>query len=159
MPTAPSTSSGRCPEGWNWRSHGSRRATNSTTANCDVASTSERYPVIVGTLTGVECRDAHPNYVVTGDIAFHGKTRAFEHEMQIVAGPTGVTLTGESQFDIRQFGMKPPSMLMVRVYPEINVRIELLGTPHAGENRDTHEESHRIGRVSWRFMPVGRRAH
>ncbi len=31
-------------------------------------------------------------------------------------------------FDIREFGMKPPSMLMVRVYPEISVRVELHGT-------------------------------
>jgi len=30
-------------------------------------------------------------------------------------------------FDIREFGMKPPSMLMVRVYPEIAVRVELHG--------------------------------
>jgi hypothetical protein len=37
-------------------------------------------------------------------------------------------LTGEYVFDIRQFGMKPPSMLMIRVYPEIEVRVELYGT-------------------------------
>ena len=39
----------------------------------------------------------------------------------------GVSLTGEDVFDIREFGMKPPSMLMVRVYPEISVRVELHG--------------------------------
>ena len=39
----------------------------------------------------------------------------------------GVALTGEDVFDIREFGMKPPSMLMVRVYPEITVRVELHG--------------------------------
>ena len=39
-----------------------------------------------------------------------------------------VSLTGAYVFDIREFGMKPPSMLMVRVYPEISVRVELHGT-------------------------------
>jgi len=37
-------------------------------------------------------------------------------------------LTGEYVFDIRQFGMKPPSMLMIRVYPAISVKVELHGT-------------------------------
>ena len=39
-----------------------------------------------------------------------------------------VSLVGDYVFDIREFGMKPPSMLMIRVYPEISVRVELHGT-------------------------------
>ena len=65
--------------------------------------------------------------MVTGDVSFHGKTRTFEHGMQIDVHDDGVALTGEDVFDIREFGMKPPSMLMVRVYPEISVRVELHG--------------------------------
>ena len=68
-----------------------------------------------------------PNYFVTGDIDFHGKTRTFSHGMQIELHDAEITLTGEDVFDIREFGMKPPSMLMVRVYPEISVRVELHG--------------------------------
>jgi hypothetical protein len=56
---------------------------------------------------------------------FHGKTRTFAHGMQIESTDEGMALTGEDVFDIREFGMKPPSMLMVRVYPEISVRVEL----------------------------------
>ncbi len=90
-----------------------------------------RYPTITGTLTSVALSQAHPHYTVTGDVSFHGKTRTFEHEMRIefgAGGADGVSLTGEYVFDIREFGMKPPSMLMVRVYPEISVRVELHGT-------------------------------
>ncbi len=86
-----------------------------------------RYPTIAGRVTKIVVDGAHPKYVVTGDIAFHGKTRTFEHGMQIEVHEEGVALTGEDVFDIREFGMKPPSMLMVRVYPEISVRIELHG--------------------------------
>lgn len=71
---------------------------------------------------------AHPRYLVSGDVLFHGKTRSFQHEMRIQVGSGAVSLSGEYLFDIREFGMKPPSMLMVRVYPEINVRVELHGT-------------------------------
>ena len=54
--------------------------------------------------------------------------------MQIDVHEEGISLTGEYVFDIREFGMKPPSMLMVRVYPEISVRVELHGTRRADES-------------------------
>jgi polyisoprenoid-binding protein YceI len=87
-----------------------------------------RYPTIAGSLTRISPADTHPRYVVTGDISFHGKTLTFEHEMDIVFGSGAVVLSGEDTFDIRQFGMKPPSMLMVRVYPEVHVKVELHGS-------------------------------
>ena len=87
-----------------------------------------RYPTIGGSLTRVSPTDRHPHYVVTGDIAFHGKSLTFEHDMDIEFGPGTVVLSGEDTFDIRQFGMKPPSMLMVRVYPEVQVKVELHGS-------------------------------
>jgi polyisoprenoid-binding protein YceI len=84
-----------------------------------------RYPTISGRLTRIALEGAHPDYVVTGEVDFHGKTRTFEHGMQIESTDDGLALTGQDVFDIREFGMKPPSMLMVRVYPEISVRVEL----------------------------------
>jgi len=87
-----------------------------------------RFPTIAGRLSGIAADGPHPRYTVTGDIVFHGKTRTFEHDMHIEVHEEGVSLTGEYVFDIREFGMKPPSMLMIRVYPEISVRVELHGT-------------------------------
>jgi polyisoprenoid-binding protein YceI len=87
-----------------------------------------RYPTIEGRVTGILSDGSHPRYSVAGDIVFHGKTRSFEHVMDIEIGEDEVSLTGDYVFDIREFGMKPPSMLMIRVYPEIAVRVELYGT-------------------------------
>ena len=87
-----------------------------------------RYPTIGGRVTRIAATGPHPRYAVAGDIEFHGKTRSFEHEMHIEVTEDAVALTGEYVFDIRQFGMQPPSMLMIRVYPEISVRVELHGT-------------------------------
>jgi polyisoprenoid-binding protein YceI len=91
-----------------------------------------RYPTIGGRVTKISADGAHPRYRVAGDILFHGKTRSFEHVMDIEVGADEVSLTGDSVFDIREFGMKPPSMLMIRVYPEITVRVELYGTRDKG---------------------------
>jgi polyisoprenoid-binding protein YceI len=88
----------------------------------------KRYPTIGGKVTGITAVGSHPRYAVRGDISFHGKVRSFEHEMDIEVRDGQVSLTGAYVFDIREFGMEPPSMLMIRVYPEISVRVELYGT-------------------------------
>lgn len=87
-----------------------------------------RYPTIEGRVTKISADGVHPRYLVAGVISFHGKSRSFEHVMNIEIGEEEVSLTGDYVFDIREFGMKPPSMLMIRVYPEIAVRVELYGT-------------------------------
>jgi polyisoprenoid-binding protein YceI len=86
-----------------------------------------RYPTIGGRLTGIT-ETGPRRYAVRGDISFHGKTRSFEHEMDIEVRGGEVSLTGDYVFDIREFGMEPPSMLMIRVYPEISVRVALYGS-------------------------------
>jgi hypothetical protein len=86
-----------------------------------------RHRTIGARLVGVAPSIAHRTYRVTGDVTFHGRVLTFEHDMAIRFDRDDVILSGEDVFDIRQFGMEPPSMLMIRVYPEISVRLELLG--------------------------------
>jgi polyisoprenoid-binding protein YceI len=86
------------------------------------------YPTILGQITEVAQTGRRGHYAVTGDLSFHGRTRSFEHEMSIdIIDGTSIALKGEYVFDIREFNMKPPSMLMLKVYPEIAVRVELYG--------------------------------
>jgi polyisoprenoid-binding protein YceI len=88
-----------------------------------------RYPLIEGQITSVTATDDPTTYLVAGDLTFHGKTRRFEQEMAIaVHSEATIELTGAYVFDIREFGMKPPSMLMLKVYPEVSVRVELYGS-------------------------------
>ena len=37
-----------------------------------------------------------------------------------------ISLTGTSRFDIRDFGMEPPKVLMLKVEPEVDVRVEIV---------------------------------
>ena len=88
-----------------------------------------KHPLIIGQITGVQGTEVAGRYRVTGDLSFHGETRAFEHEMTIALnGQSTIELKGDRVFDIREFGMKPPSMLMLKVYPEVAVRVELYGS-------------------------------
>jgi YceI-like domain len=88
------------------------------------------FPTINGRLRRITATDRPRIYMVSGEISFHGSTRTFEHELRIEVAEHGVEMTGEYVFDIRQFGMEPPSLLMIRVYPEIRVRINLYGVLH-----------------------------
>ena len=37
-----------------------------------------------------------------------------------------VNLAGQSTFDIRDFGMEPPRILLLKVQPEVTVRVEIV---------------------------------
>ena len=127
--TGPSISA--CP--WRgasrWLSTVSPRATSCTTGSSKRRIDARHHPLILGKITGVCGTEAPDRYRVAGDLSFHGETRAFEHEMTIeVHDGSSIALRGERVFDIREFRMKPPSMLMLKVYPEVAVRVELYGT-------------------------------
>jgi polyisoprenoid-binding protein YceI len=81
-----------------------------------------RFPTIDGALTGMRETEKQGRYVVRGDLTFRGVTRSFEDEMVLVTDHDGeIELVGESKFDIRDFGMEPPRVLMLKVEPEVRV--------------------------------------
>jgi len=43
-----------------------------------------------------------------------------------VADEQTIELEGKSRFDIREFGMEPPKMLMLKVDPEVDVRVDII---------------------------------
>ena len=42
-----------------------------------------------------------------------------------------IQLGGASRFDIREFGMEPPRMLMLKVEPEVDIRVEIIAVREA----------------------------
>ena len=86
-----------------------------------------RFPTINGVLTKMEQLDGDSQYRVSGDLAFRGVTRRVEDEMTVnVVDDRTVQLEGQSTFDIRDFGMEPPRILMLRVEPDVVVRVEIV---------------------------------
>ena len=85
-----------------------------------------RFPSIDGVLTGMAAGD-DGRYRVSGDLTFRGVVRHCEDEMTVeVVDDDTIRLDGESTFDIRDFGMEPPRILMLRVHPEVVVRVEIV---------------------------------
>ena len=90
---------------------------------------SRRHPYIVGELKSMT-RSVEPSrFTVGGELTFRGVTRSYEDEMTIeLLDEHTVRLAGRSTFDIRDFGMEPPRIMMLKVHPEVTVRIEIVAT-------------------------------
>lgn len=87
-----------------------------------------KFPTIDGVLTGMKpADDADDQYTVTGDLVFRGVSRSYADGMTLTrVDDRTVRLDGRSTFDIRDFGMEPPRILMLRVEPDVDVRVEII---------------------------------
>jgi len=91
-----------------------------------------RYPTIDGVLQRMDWSAQGERYRVSGDVTFRGVTRRCEDEMTVRAvDAETVQLSGKSRFDIRDFGMEPPRALMLKVEPEVDVRVEIVAVKEA----------------------------
>lgn len=84
-----------------------------------------RFPTIVG-----EVRKATPladgRFDVDGELTFHGVTRIVAGQVRVVVEDDRLRIEGEQVFDVRDFGIKPPRILMLRVEPDVRVHISLV---------------------------------
>lgn len=85
-----------------------------------------RFPTIDGVLTSLDTSGEDGRYQVKGDVVFHGVQRTYENEMTVQLDGDTVQLRGEATFDIRDFGVQPPRILLLRVEPEVTVRVDIL---------------------------------
>ena len=83
-----------------------------------------RFPTTLVVLTqadGVEDR-----YQIAGDVTFHGVTRPMRGSVVAHVEPSGeLRVTGEQTFDIRDFRVPSPTILMLKIFPDVRVRLRL----------------------------------
>jgi len=84
-----------------------------------------RFPTIAGDLTSMEATGEDGRYRVAGDLTFRGVTRQYEDEMTVEATDGTVILAGEKTFDVRDFGLEPPRILLLRVEPHVSVKVAI----------------------------------
>lgn len=83
-----------------------------------------RFPTIEGRLVDVRA-GADGAYVVRGDVTFRGVTRSHEDEVTFTALEGGeLRLQGTTVFDVRDYGLQPPRILMLRVHPDVKVTLD-----------------------------------
>jgi hypothetical protein len=86
-----------------------------------------RYPSIAGVLQEMTPSADDDCYQVRGDVTFRGVTRPHTDQVTVRAiDERTIELQGMSRFDIREFGMEAPRVLMLKVEPEVDVRVEII---------------------------------
>jgi polyisoprenoid-binding protein YceI len=85
-----------------------------------------RFPKITGETTEVK-ENGGGRYRIRGDLTFHGVTRQVEGEVTVSAPDEhSLVIEGEQVFDIRDFGVQPPKILMLKVHPDVRVRVKVV---------------------------------
>jgi len=81
-----------------------------------------KFPRIRGEVRAMGEIDAG-RYAVRGHLTLHGVTHAVEGEVRLRGvDERTLEIQGEQVFDMRDFGLEPPRLLMLKVHPEVRVR-------------------------------------
>jgi polyisoprenoid-binding protein YceI len=82
-----------------------------------------KYPFIRGSVREVHALGDAQRYRVLGQLEFHGVVRPVEGEVRLrVVDQRTLEIEGERVFDLREYGLDPPRILMLKVYPDVRVR-------------------------------------
>jgi polyisoprenoid-binding protein YceI len=86
-----------------------------------------RYPLIVAELLAVHEVEPLRRYQMAGNLTFNGVTRRAEGVLAVnQLDERTIEAVGEHTFDVRDFGIVPPRVLLFAVYPDINVKLHLV---------------------------------
>jgi hypothetical protein len=85
-----------------------------------------RFPEIGGRLTGLTATATADVFSARGEVTFRGVTRPAEDELTMTVDGDDLQLEGTHEFDIRDFGMEPPRVLLLRVDPLVRVRLRVV---------------------------------
>ena len=86
-----------------------------------------KYPFIRGSVREVQALGDGQRYRVLGQLEFHGVIRAVEGEVRLrMLDERTLEIEGERVFDLREYGLDPPRILMLKVYPDVRVRAQVV---------------------------------
>lgn len=73
---------------------------------------------------------ANGGYSVTGAVEFHGRRVVVNGDLRLeFRDDDSLLVTGEHSLDIRDFDIPPPTMLMLKIYPDVRVVLVLEARP------------------------------
>jgi polyisoprenoid-binding protein YceI len=87
-----------------------------------------KYPRIRAEIVEVTQLEAGRRYKIRGNVSVHGVIKPVDGEVNLrVLDDGSFEADGEQTFDIRDFGLTPPRILMLKVYPGVKVRAHIVG--------------------------------
>jgi hypothetical protein len=92
-----------------------------------------KFATIDGVLVELTAGGGSGRYRVSGDVTFRGTVRRCEDfiDIEVIDAGEAIRIAGQSTFDVRDFGMDPPRILVLRVEPRVAVRVEIFAEKEA----------------------------
>jgi hypothetical protein len=86
-----------------------------------------RYPLAAAEIRFLDAVGHHNRYQAQAELTLHGVTRAITGTVAVEIENTSVIqVYGEKVVDIRDFNIPAPTVLRLRIYPDVRVRMKLL---------------------------------
>ncbi len=85
-----------------------------------------RHPTIDVKVTQGEALDTAGRYRATAQITMHGQTREIQGEVQIAVDGSQMTVDGDHVINVKDFGIEPPRLIILKVEPEVTVRAHIV---------------------------------
>jgi polyisoprenoid-binding protein YceI len=77
-----------------------------------------KHPTVTGRLTGSG----------RGDLTLRGVTGEITGDLHVTASGDEVSVEGSTEFDVTDFGIQPPSLLVIKVHATVRVELHAEGT-------------------------------
>ena len=91
-----------------------------------------KFPRIRGELTGLGAGNGPGTTRLTGELTLHGVTRKLDVDVTVrQLDARTLEIEGARAIDMRDFGWPPPSFLMFKMHPEVQVRARLVAEREA----------------------------
>ena len=87
---------------------------------------SKRFPRIVTELRELRPTTDPDRYAASGDVTLAGRSRRYYGTLALWHSDDRITIEGELEIDIRDFGLKPPTLPLVKVDPAVKLRLHLV---------------------------------
>lgn len=88
-----------------------------------------RYPAAKIQLSRAVAVGQTGRYHVAGEMTFHGVTQPLEGMVEITFPTPGtIVIQGRQVLDMRHFGITPPAVAMLKIYPDVRVELHLEAT-------------------------------
>jgi polyisoprenoid-binding protein YceI len=87
----------------------------------------KRFPAITAELTDMKPAGAAGRYTTEGDVTFRGVTQRVTDELVVSVPDAGtIVFQGEHDFNLPDFGMEPPKIMMLKVHPDVKIRVHIV---------------------------------
>jgi hypothetical protein len=92
---------------------------------------SRRFPLVSADLRSIESVSGGRGYIAAGDITLAGRVRPYSGTITVKGDGERLVVDGGLTIDIRDFGLKPPQLLFIKVDPIVKVSLHLVATAAA----------------------------